>query len=210
MAPMRGSRITRRWRRASAARNVIVLSVGDPDLDTPRPSSSVRSRSCAVRHALRARGRAPALRQAIARAHAARCAQPVSAENVVYFAAHRTRCSWLPCASRDQGRGRDLRAAVPDLPRHHRGLGSASGARSRRCRLASGSGRARVAHHDRTARSSGRHRTIPARGVERRGVDRDRGAGAPARSVAGLGRGVCGMAPGGRVPSLAPACPSAS
>ncbi len=85
--------------------DVIVLSVGDPDLDTPaavieRAVGQLRSGDT---HYVPAAGR-PALRQAIARAHAARCGQPIGADNVVYFAGAQERfCSWLPCASGDPG-----------------------------------------------------------------------------------------------------------
>jgi aspartate/methionine/tyrosine aminotransferase len=67
--------------------DVIILSVGDPDLETP---AAVTERAIAQllsgdTHYVPAAGR-PALREAIARAHAARCGQPVGAENVVYLA----------------------------------------------------------------------------------------------------------------------------
>ena len=67
--------------------DVIVLSVGDPDLDTPAAvvERAVGQLRGGDTHYLPAAGR-PALRQAIARAHAARCGQPVGADNVVYFA----------------------------------------------------------------------------------------------------------------------------
>jgi aspartate/methionine/tyrosine aminotransferase len=67
--------------------DVIVLSIGDPDLATPaavveRAIAQLRSGDT---HYVPAAGR-PALRQAIAAAHAARCGQAVSADNVVYLA----------------------------------------------------------------------------------------------------------------------------
>jgi arginine:pyruvate transaminase len=77
--------------RAVAARergeDVIILSVGDPDLATP---SEVVERAIAQlragdTHYLPAAGRA-ALRAAIARTHSARCGQEVGADNVVYLA----------------------------------------------------------------------------------------------------------------------------
>src|SRR3989440_12094360 len=76
---------------AAAARergeDVIVLSVGDPDLDTPAPvvERAIGQLRGGDTHYVPAAGR-PGLRQAIARAHAARCGQPVGADNVVYFA----------------------------------------------------------------------------------------------------------------------------
>ncbi len=65
--------------------DVIVLSVGDPDLDTPAPivERAVEQLRGGDTHYVAAAGR-PALRQAIARAHAARCGQVVDADNVVY------------------------------------------------------------------------------------------------------------------------------
>jgi octopine/nopaline transport system ATP-binding protein len=67
--------------------DVIILSVGDPDLDTPAPvvERAIERLRAGDTHYVPAAGRA-ALREAIARAHLARCAQPVSADNVVYFA----------------------------------------------------------------------------------------------------------------------------
>lgn len=67
--------------------DVIILSVGDPDLHTPAPvvEHAIRQLCAGDTHYVPAAGRL-ALRQAIARMHAARCAQPVSADNVVYLA----------------------------------------------------------------------------------------------------------------------------
>ena len=67
--------------------DVIILSVGDPDLHTPpevveRAIAQLRGGDT---HYPPAPGRA-ALRESIARAHAARSGQAVSAEQVVYFA----------------------------------------------------------------------------------------------------------------------------
>jgi aspartate/methionine/tyrosine aminotransferase len=67
--------------------DVIILSVGDPDLETPaavieRAIGQLRSGDT---HYVPAAGR-PALRAAIARAHAARSGQTVGPENVVYVA----------------------------------------------------------------------------------------------------------------------------
>jgi aspartate/methionine/tyrosine aminotransferase len=67
--------------------DVIILSVGDPDLETPeavieRAIGQLRSGDT---HYVPAAGR-PALREAIARAHTTRSGQPVGPENVVYFA----------------------------------------------------------------------------------------------------------------------------
>jgi aspartate/methionine/tyrosine aminotransferase len=67
--------------------DVIILSVGDPDLETPPPVTerAIAQLRAGDTHYVPAAGR-PALRAAIARAHAARCAQRVDADNVVFFA----------------------------------------------------------------------------------------------------------------------------
>jgi aspartate/methionine/tyrosine aminotransferase len=67
--------------------DVIILSVGDPDLDTPPTvvERAIRAMRAGDTHYVAAAGRA-ALRAAIARAHHARTAAPTSAGNVVYFA----------------------------------------------------------------------------------------------------------------------------
>jgi arginine:pyruvate transaminase len=77
--------------RAVAARergeDVIILSVGDPDLETPGPviERAITRLRGGDTHYVPAAGRL-AVREAIARAHAARCGQVVGAENVVYLA----------------------------------------------------------------------------------------------------------------------------
>jgi arginine:pyruvate transaminase len=67
--------------------DVLILSVGDPDLETPPPVTerAIAQLRAGDTHYVPAAGR-PALRAAIARAHAARCAQSVDAGNVVFFA----------------------------------------------------------------------------------------------------------------------------
>ena len=67
--------------------DVIILSVGDPDLETPAPviERAVSQLRGGDTHYVPAPGRT-AVREAIARAHARRCGQVVSAENVVYLA----------------------------------------------------------------------------------------------------------------------------
>ena len=67
--------------------DVIILSVGDPDLDTPLPvvERAIERLRAGDTHYVAAAGR-PALRAAIARAHAARCGHPTAAEDVVCFA----------------------------------------------------------------------------------------------------------------------------
>jgi arginine:pyruvate transaminase len=67
--------------------DVIILSVGDPDLETPTPviERAIAQLRGGDTHYVAAPGRL-ALREAIARAHTARCGQPVDAHNVVYCA----------------------------------------------------------------------------------------------------------------------------
>jgi aspartate/methionine/tyrosine aminotransferase len=67
--------------------DVIILSVGDPDLSTPGPviERAISGLRGGDTHYVAAPGRL-AVRAAIARAHAARCGQEVGAENVVYLA----------------------------------------------------------------------------------------------------------------------------
>ena len=67
--------------------DVIILSVGDPDLETPRPviERAISRLRAGDTHYVAAPGRL-AVREAIARAHTARCGQVVGAENVVYLA----------------------------------------------------------------------------------------------------------------------------
>ena len=66
--------------------DVIILSVGDPDLDTPAPviEHAIAALRAGDTHYTPAAGRR-ALRQAIARAHSERSGQAVDADNVVYF-----------------------------------------------------------------------------------------------------------------------------
>lgn len=67
--------------------DVIILSVGDPDLDTPGPviERAIAALRSGDTHYPPAAGRLE-LRAAIARAHQARSGQRVSGDNVVYFA----------------------------------------------------------------------------------------------------------------------------
>ena len=67
--------------------DVIVLSVGDPDIATPAPvlERAIEQLRRGDTHYVAAAGRLE-VRHAIARAHAARTGQAVSAENVVYLA----------------------------------------------------------------------------------------------------------------------------
>src|SRR2546429_4335670 len=67
--------------------DVLILSVGDPDLETPAPviERAVAQLRGGDTHYVPAAGR-PALREAIARAHPARSGQQIGAEDAVYFA----------------------------------------------------------------------------------------------------------------------------
>jgi len=67
--------------------DVIVLSVGDPDIDTPAPvlERAIEQLRSGDTHYVAPAGR-PALREAIARSHERRTGQPVSAANVVFLA----------------------------------------------------------------------------------------------------------------------------
>ena len=67
--------------------DVIILSVGDPDLDTPAPviERAISALRGGDTHYVPAAGRL-AVREAIARAHTRRCGQRVGPENVVYLA----------------------------------------------------------------------------------------------------------------------------
>jgi len=76
---------------AAAARargeDVIVLSVGDPDIETPAPvlERAIEQLRRGDTHYVAPAGR-PELREAIARSHERRTGQPVSAANVVFLA----------------------------------------------------------------------------------------------------------------------------
>jgi aspartate/methionine/tyrosine aminotransferase len=69
---------------AAAGKDVIVLSVGDPDLDTPGPvmDTAIARMRGGDTHYTETAGR-PALRAAIAARHAARTGQAVTADNVI-------------------------------------------------------------------------------------------------------------------------------
>ena len=70
----------------AAGEDVIVLSVGDPDLDTPAPviETAIARLRARDTHYTESGGR-PGLRAAIAAAHRARTGQPVTAENAVFL-----------------------------------------------------------------------------------------------------------------------------
>lgn len=69
---------------AAAGKDVIVLSVGDPDLNTPPAviDTAIERMRAGDTHYTETAGR-PALRAAIAARHAARSGQPVTADNVI-------------------------------------------------------------------------------------------------------------------------------
>ena len=70
----------------AAGEDVIVLSVGDPDLDTPGPvvDKAIERLRAHDTHYTESGGRQP-LREAIAAAHLERTGQPVTAENVIFL-----------------------------------------------------------------------------------------------------------------------------
>ena len=84
---MRGSFITRRGTAQERGEDVILLSVGDPDLDTPAPvlERAIERLRAGDTHYTPATGRQH-LREAIAAAHRARNGQPVTADNVIFLA----------------------------------------------------------------------------------------------------------------------------
>lgn len=67
--------------------DVIILSVGDPDIDTPQPvvERAIEALSAGDSHYTPVAGR-DLLREAIARAHQERTGQPVQAANVIFLA----------------------------------------------------------------------------------------------------------------------------
>jgi aspartate/methionine/tyrosine aminotransferase len=69
-----------------AGRDVIILSVGDPDLDTPAPviERAIEQLRAGDTHYVAAAGR-PSVREAIAQAHTERTGQAVTAEQVVFL-----------------------------------------------------------------------------------------------------------------------------
>ncbi len=70
----------------AAGEDVLVLSAGDPDLDTPTPvvEKAIERLRARDTHYTETAGR-PLLRAAIARSHAARTGQAVTAENVIFL-----------------------------------------------------------------------------------------------------------------------------
>jgi aspartate/methionine/tyrosine aminotransferase len=70
----------------AAGEDVLVLSVGDPDLDTPAPviEKAIERLRARDTHYTESNGR-PLLRAAIARRHAARTGQTVTEENVIFL-----------------------------------------------------------------------------------------------------------------------------
>src|SRR5258706_5604870 len=70
----------------AAGEDVLVLSAGDPDLDTPAPvvDKAVEQLRARDTHYTETAGR-PLLRAAIARSHAARTGHAVTAENVIFL-----------------------------------------------------------------------------------------------------------------------------
>ena len=75
-------------------RDVLLLSVGDPDFDTPAPivQAAVASLEAGNTHYADVRGKR-SLREAIARRHQQRSGQKVTADQVTVLAGRSARCS---------------------------------------------------------------------------------------------------------------------
>ena len=119
--------------RSEAGEDVILLTVGDPDFDTPPAIVDEAERS------LR-RGRTrygptagdPPLLEAIARHHEKTTGQPVGADNVVVFAGAQKRAfRQRAVPRRSRRRDRRVRAAIRDLRRRGRHPGGGAGRTSR-------------------------------------------------------------------------------
>src|SRR5437879_3947365 len=169
--------------------DVILLSVGDPDLDTP---AAVVERAVAQlrggdTHYVPAAGR-PALRQAIAGAHAARCGQAVGPDNVVYFAGAQN--ALFVASLCLAGPGDEVVTFEPLSPTYPATIGEA-GAR----RLAGGApgpgGARRTAGDVHAVRPAGFH---PGGGAHR-AHPRTRGRAAHPRVVRGAPGTLCGRNP---------------
>src|ERR1700740_1136541 len=156
--------------------DVIILSVGDPDLATPAAviARAIEQLHAGDTHYVPAAGRLT-VRQAIARAHAARSGQQVEADNVIYLAgAQNALFVASPCLA---GPGGEVGA-----------LGGGAG----EPRPASGPHVPRRTRHAPHAHDSlGEPEQSERRGVERARAGGDRRSRAAARPVAGGGRGLC-------------------
>ena len=127
---------------ASAAKHrgedVIILSVGDPDLDTPQPviERAVERMRGGDTHYTPVAGREP-LREAIAQAHARRTGQAVEADNVIFLAgAQNALFAASLCLA---GPGDEVLAFEPLYPTYPATI-EASGARMVRVPAQAGSG----------------------------------------------------------------------
>jgi arginine:pyruvate transaminase len=191
------------------------LSVGDPDLDTPAPviARAIECMRAGDTHYTAAPGR-QALREAIAALHAARTGQAVGAGNVVFMSgAQNALFGASLCLA---GPGDEVIALEPGLPHlsgDDRGLGRAHGAGgdagidalSARCRGArSGDQRAHPRDFLCDAEQSERC------DLERSGSRGDRTLARRHSLWIVADEVYAGIAPGGRVPSLAARCPIAS
>lgn len=113
--------------------NVIILSVGDPDLPTPAPvvERAVAGLRAGDSRYTPARGRL-ALREAIAAAHHERCGQPVDADNVIVMSGAQN--ALFVASLCLAGAGDEVLAFDPTYPTYPATIG-ASGARMVRVRL---------------------------------------------------------------------------
>src|ERR1700733_13366526 len=118
--------------------DVIILSVGDPDLDTPQAviDRAVERMRGGDTHYTAVAGREP-LRVAIAQAHARRTGQPVEADTVIFLAgAHNALFTASLCLA---GPGDEVLAFEPLYPTYPATI-EASGARMVRVPVQAGSG----------------------------------------------------------------------
>ena len=113
--------------------DVIILSVGDPDIDTPPPvlERAIDALRAGDTHYTPVPGREP-LREAIARAHrrAHRSGGRSGQRDLPRRSAERP-VRGVAVSGRSRRRGDRVRAAVPDVSRHHRSFGRTHGAGAR-------------------------------------------------------------------------------
>ena len=175
--------------------DVIILSVGDPEIDTPQPvlERAIEALRAGDTHYTPVAGR-DLLRQAIARAHQERTGQPVQAANVIFLAgAQNALFAASLCLA---GPGDEVIAFEPLYPTYPATL-EVSGARMVRVPAPAAVGLshrsrcARVGDHAAHSRDVFRHaEQSERRHNERSRARRHRRAGAPPRAVGGGRRGI--------------------